>query len=180
VGLVGWLGDDDLLPKDSLIRSLAVFNLESDVVATYGSCIYVDENGKEVFINRSGKWAVSLMNFLPNLIPQPGSLFKRDCFESIGGVNNKFPLAFDFELFFKLKKYGTIKYIPAVQGIFRWHENSMTVEYRSIAVKQTSQIRKNYLPEFFKFFSVLWEPIIIYITLISGKFLSGRLSRNEN
>lgn len=101
---VGWLGDDDLLPKHSVKRSLEIFHLDSHVVATYGSCAYVNEYGEQLFINRSGKWASKFMHVLPNLIPQPGSTFAREAFESIRGVKPTYPLAFDFELFFELKK----------------------------------------------------------------------------
>lgn len=171
VEYVSWLGDDDLITPESLERSLQMFKLNPGLVATFGSCNYIDSSGKVLFTNKSGQWAVRFMNFLPNLIPQPGSIIKRDAFNKIGGVKATHPLSFDFELFFNLKKMGEIRHIPQVQGSFRWHLDSQSVKLRRKAVLQTSEIRKFFLPKLVKPFSFLWEPVIILITLLAGTLI---------
>ncbi len=172
VRYVTWLGDDDLLTKESLANSLREFDSGSNIVATFGVCDYISSDGSLLFTNKSGNWASILMNFLPNLIPQPGSLLSRLAFEKIGGVKPDFPLAFDFDMFFELKKLGQVRYIPKVQGAFRWHPDSMSVDQRKQAVRQSSQIRKNNLPKYFKFFAELWEPILILGTLNLSKLVN--------
>ena len=172
---VTWLGDDDLLTKDSLLNSLSAFDAESNVVATYGICNYISSDGTLLFTNKSGKWATIFMNFMPNLIPQPGSLINRLAFEKIGGVKPDYPLSFDFQMFFELKKHGKLKYVPKVQGSFRWHPDSMSVDQRRQAVLQTSQIRKSYLPKFLKLLSLLWEPILILGTLNLSRLLKKEM-----
>lgn len=166
---VGWLGDDDLLTKNSLNKSLEVFVSKTNVVATYGACSYIDAKGRELFLNKSGFWASKFMGFLPNLIPQPGSIFLRSAYEKVGGVKSTYPLSFDFELFFNLRKLGPLHYIPNTQGCFRWHANSMSVEQRRMAVLQTSEIRKLFLPKSLQKISFLWEPIIIFATKCLGR-----------
>lgn len=174
IKFVGWLGDDDLLEKDSLVRSINAFKDNDKIVATYGACAYIDDRGNQIFVNNSGKWATTMINFLPNLIPQPGSLFRRTSFETVGGVKSKYPLAFDFELFFELKKIGKIEYISEIQGYFRWHSESLSVNQRERAIKQSSQIRKHYLPKYLRYISVLWEPIICQLTFSIGKIASKK------
>lgn len=174
IELISWLGDDDLITEDSLLNSLDIFNNDGNVVATYGSCSYVDIAGKEIFRNKSGKWASKFMVFLPNLIPQPGSLISRRAFNQVSGVRSDFPLSFDFELFFNLRRFGKLKYIPRVQGCFRWHPDSLSVEQRRKAVRQTSQIRKAFLPKILKPISFFWEPLIISGTLIIGKLINRK------
>jgi GT2 family glycosyltransferase len=175
VKLISWLADDDLIESDSLLNALKVFNSNDSVVAVYGACRYITNEHKTLFINKSGRWAVDFMNFLPNLIPQPGSLIKRSSFEKIGGLKSKYPLSFDFEMFFNLRKIGKLKYIPNIQGSFRWHSDSMSVEQRRSAVMQTSKIRRNNLPIFLRTVSMLWEVWIISITLLIGVALSRKL-----
>lgn len=172
---VGWLGDDDLLTPNSLRNVLHIFNSNRNVVATFGACSYIDENGHELFVNKSGSWAIKYMNFLPNLIPQPGSVFRRDTFEKIGGVKSTYPLAFDFELFFNLRKCGEIKYISEIQSSFRWHPDSMSVDQRMHAVRQTSAMRKNFLPKPLTLLSILWEPLLVKCTILIGKHLDKKL-----
>ncbi len=165
---VGWLGDDDLLTKNSLEESLKIFASKANVVATYGACRYIDDSGQEIFLNKSGQWASKLMVLLPNLIPQPGSIYIRTAFVTVGGVKSTYPLSFDYELFFNLRKLGKLHYIPNVQGCFRWHANSMSVEQRNFAVLQTSRIRKSNLARPLRLISFLWEPVIILETKIIG------------
>jgi GT2 family glycosyltransferase len=171
---VTWLGDDDLLTKESLLNSLIAFDAESTVVATYGICNYISSDGTLLFTNKSGRWATIFMNFLPNLIPQPGSLINRLAFEKIGGVKPDYPLSFDFQMFFELKKYGKLKYVPKVQGAFRWHPDSLSVDQRRQAVRQTSRIRKSCLPEYLKLLSLLWEPMLILATLNLSRLLKKK------
>lgn len=168
---IGWLADDDHISEESLITSIEILEDRPEVVATFGSCKYISETGEKIFTNFSGNWASKFMNFLPNLIPQPGSLFRRSAVEKVGGVKATYPLSFDFELFFELRKYGKIHFIPNVQGEFRWHENSLSVNQRRAAIKQTSQIRKANLPKHLKIFSWIWEPLIIFATLTSGTII---------
>lgn len=160
-----WLGDDDLVSKDCLSRALAVFQADKNVVAVFGGCEYIDENGKHLFYNKSGQWAARFMGFLPNLIPQPGSLIKRSAFNLAGKIRDDFPLAFDFELFFKLRKIGKVKYVSNIQGSFRWHSTSLSVMDRELAVTQSSSIRKENIPKWISKISFLWEPLICKLTL---------------
>jgi len=175
VKYVGWLGDDDLLTVDSLIKSCEILDNDSNVVATYGKCSYIDEQGNTIFTNGSGKWASRYMHFLPNLLPQPGSVYRRTAYEIVGGVKSTYPLSFDFELFFNLRKIGRLHYIPSLLSQFRWHSNSLSVNQREQAVRQTSQIRKNFLPKSVKVLSFIWEPLIIFATCLAGKYLTKKL-----
>jgi hypothetical protein len=140
--------------------------------------MYISPEGSEIFLNKSGRWASRYMKFLPNLIPQPGSLIKRSTFELIGGVRPTYPLSFDFEMFFNLRKHGKLVFINEVQGFFRWHPGSLSVNDRRLAVKQTSQIRKNYQSNMAKKISFLWEPILMRITLLIGSKINKRTKLN--
>jgi GT2 family glycosyltransferase len=170
----GWLGDDDLITENSIQKSIEIFENNPSVIATYGACSYIDENGITLFINKSGNWASKYMSFLPNLIPQPGSIYLKSAFEEIGGLKSKYPLSFDFELFFNLKKIGELQYVNNIQGCFRWHPESLSVELRRLAVIQTSQIRKDNLPSKLASISFAWEFLIIKSTLLIGRILTLR------
>lgn len=174
VEFVGWLGDDDLIFPSALTRASELFAKNEKIVATFGKCIYINSEGDEIFRNNSGQWAVSFMNFLPNLIPQPGSFFRRSAFELAGGLSDTHPLAFDFELFFKLKKIGKVFYIPEIVSAFRWHPESLSVDLRREAVKQTSRIRSANSPKFLRVLTIPWEIFLQFITLKAGQRVSRK------
>ena len=174
---VNWLGDDDLLAPDSLQLATDALDSDESVVLVYGSCDYVDPSGQKVWANQSGPWAATLLHFGPDLIPQPGALFRRSAFEKVGGLSNAYDWAFDFDLLLKLKGIGKLKFIDATLAGFRWHPESLSVEFRKKSVSEASQVRISHLPKALKPFSWLWEYPVKKATLIAGSRVTSRAKR---
>ena len=165
---INWLGDDDLLTQGSLLHSATVLDNEPKTVLVFGSCDYVDERGTVVWKNKSGSWAVPLMRVGPDLIPQPGALFRRSAFEDAGGLNAKYSWAFDFDLFLKLSKTGQLQFVNKTLAKFRWHPESLSVEHRRKSVQEASRVRTQHLPALLRPVSFLWEWPVQAATLIAG------------
>ena len=165
---LNWLGDDDLLSPGSLEAATQVLDANPSTVLVYGSCHYIDQNQNVVWKNKSGQWASSLLHFGPDLIPQPGALFRRGAFEQVGGLSKTYDWAFDFDLLLKLKKNGKLRFINMTLSSFRWHPQSLSVEYRTISVAEASKVRVSHLPALLRPFSFLWEWPVRTATLIAG------------
>jgi hypothetical protein len=179
VQYLNWLGDDDSLTHRSL-ESTAEFldrDLHADMV--FGQCRYIDPRGNEIFVSKVGRVAVSLMRFGPDLIPQPGALFRKSTFEKIGGLNTEYKFAFDFDLFIRISIAGKVKYMPKILSNFRWHPASLSVEYRSRAIREASEIRRTHLPRGLRPLSVIWEPIVAKLTLLAGSQVSKSSLRKK-
>lgn len=164
VQFISWLADDDLLMPGSLDRAAETLSSEESILLVFGSCDYIDHEGKVLFTNKSGTWAVPLLRFGPDLIPQPGSLFKRSAFQKVGGLDLKFSLAFDFDFLIKISKIGKIKFINTRLASFRWHSNSMTVKHRSLSASEASKVRISHLPIILKPISFIWEIPVKWLT----------------
>jgi GT2 family glycosyltransferase len=150
------------------------------VVMVYGDCRYIDQGGNELFINRSGEVARKLLGYGPQLIPQPGALWRRDAFEAVGGLSADFDLAFDYDLFMKLKREGTIAYIPQILASFRWHPDSLSVKSRWKSAKEASRVRIRHHRGFSKLLIAL-EPAIVLATWMAGKLVTRfRLSPSRS
>jgi hypothetical protein len=134
----------------------------------FGGCDYVDPDGQVVWTNKSGSFAVPLMRFGPDLIPQPGALFRREAFDVSGGLNTSYSWAFDFDLFIKLSKIGKLIHIDSTLASFRWHPESLSVEYRSKSVSEASKVRVSHLPKLLRPISWIWEFPVKQATLIAG------------
>jgi GT2 family glycosyltransferase len=171
---VNWLGDDDLLTKDSLEISSRALNQDSRSVMVFGSCDYIDSVGQLLWANSSGQWAVPLLRFGPDLIPQPGALFRRSAFEKFGGLRTDLGWAFDFDLFIRLSKVGKLMFFNVTLAKFRWHPESLSVEYRKKSVAEASQVRVAHLPALLRPVSFLWEYPVRQATLIAGKHVSTK------
>lgn len=171
---VNWLGDDDLLTPGSIEIASNILNSKNDVLMTFGACDYIDADGNIVWTNKSGQWAVPLLRFGPDLIPQPGALFRRSSYEAQGGLRTDLGWAFDFDLFVRLSKSGKVKYTRKTLAQFRWHPESLSVEHRKQSVAEASKVRVSHLPAILKPISLLWEYPVQQATLEAGKRLTTR------
>ncbi len=174
VEYVNWLGDDDRLIPGSIPTCTAVLDSKQDAVMTFGACEYIDSSGDVVWENRSGQWAVPLLRFGPDLIPQPGALFRRSAFNTVGGLKTHLGWAFDFDLFIRLSKFGKLQCINRTLAQFRWHPESLSVEHRKRSVAEASQVRISHLPSFLQAISFIWEYPVRQATLIAGKRVTAK------
>jgi|688.fasta_scaffold334139_1 GT2 family glycosyltransferase len=177
---INWLGDDDLLVEGSLRHASAILNGDPDIALIYGGCEYIDGDGKSLWHNNSGSYAKYLMRCGPQLIPQPGSLMRRDAYEKIGGLDHQYKWAFDLDLLIRLSRVGRLQFTPRTLAMFRWHEGSLSVGGRRGSVDEASAIRKRYLPQKLKFASELWESPIRQIILRAGANLTIKQVKSNN
>ncbi len=174
VEFVNWLGDDDLLTASSLVDSSKALDENDQTVMAFGSCDYVDGEGQTVWVNNTGQWAVPLLRFGPDLIPQPGALFRRSAFDKVGGLRTDLGWAFDFDLFIRLSKVGRLRFINQTLAKFRWHPESLSVEHRKKSVAEASLVRVSHLPAYLKPISFIWEYPVQQATLIAGKRVTAK------
>lgn len=168
---VGWLGDDDLLADGAADRAGLVLESNDDVIMTYGDCKYIDEGGRTLFVNRYGQFGARILGLGPQLIPQPGSVWRRDAFESIGQLSEDYQLAFDYDLFMKLRKLGEIRYIPDTQASFRWHLGSLSVRRRWASAVEASRVRRAHYRGLSRLMVAL-EPLTVFFTWVAGKIVT--------
>ena len=174
---VNWLGDDDLLTEGSVRLARQVLEADSKVALAFGGCDYVDDSGRTIFRSRSGRWAPWLMYVGPQMVPQPGSLFRVSDFRNVGGLDTGYKFAFDLDLLMKLRGIGRFRYLPHTLSNFRWHAGSLSVGGRGGSVSEASHIRVRYLPRFIRPFSMVWEPIVRRLILLAGARVTSRAAR---
>lgn len=175
---IAWLGDDDLLEPNSLELTTTVLRNEIKASAVFGGCHYIDPAGNLILTNMSGKWAVPLISFGPDLIPQPGSLMRRSTFDSFGGLRTDLGWAFDVDLFINLKRNGKVRYLKQPLASFRWHPESLSVGQRDGSVREASQVRVQYLPKLIRPISIIWEPFLRWATKRAGTALNNRVLKS--
>lgn len=141
-----WLGDDDLLASGSLQATTAALDANPQAVMVFGWCDYIDENDTVVFRSRAGRLAAAILTFGPNLIPQPGSLFRYEEVMAVGGLDETVRLAMDLDLFLRLRKRGRLLALRRTLASFRWHDDSATVSGESESMEESDQLRMKYMP----------------------------------
>ena len=174
IKFISWLGDDDLVAKDSLYNARQVMESNPNVVAVVGICDYIGPRGERILTNRAGSLGVRILSWGPNLVPQPGSLFRRSAFNEIGCLDPECPLAFDFDLFLKMRKIGDIEFLNQKIASFRWHGTSLSVSQRRLAVLEASRIRRRNRSKPVAMLSLVWEPAVIVFTLLLANVVNWK------
>ena len=170
---IAWLGDDDLLRPGSLTATQAYLDAHAKTSVVYGRCDYIDESGTVVWTNRSGPWAAPLLRVGPDLIPQPGSLFRRSAFVATGGLRTDLGWAFDLDIFLRLSRFGRLSYVRRTLAAFRWHAGSLSVGQRENSVREASQVRREFLPAWVRPVSGVWERPVRWATHRAGDFVGS-------
>ncbi len=116
----------------------------------------------------------------PQLIPQPGSLFDRSVFDSIGGLDESWKWAFDLDLFLRLAQRGKLVFVNTTLAEFRWHDGSLSVGGRKGSVTEASAIRRQFLPRALRPVSVVWEPLLRRVILFAGARMNRRLGASSS
>lgn len=142
---VGWLGDDDLLTKGSLTSTARVLNSHPRAAACFGVCEYIDDAGRVIWASKARRLALRTASIGPNLIPQPGALFRRSAWEAVGGLDEELRYTMDLDLFLKLRKIGPVLSTPATVAQFRWHDDSTTVSGRRASLAEAYEVRKRHV-----------------------------------
>lgn len=173
VEYIAWLGDDDLLRPGALEVATAFLDSHPKTSAVFGRCDYIDESGAVLWTNKSGPWAVPLQRVGPNLIPQPGSLFRRSSYAKTTGLRTDFGWAFDLDIFLQLGRVGRLSYLAQTLAAFRWHADSLSVGQREHSVREASAIRREYLPAWVRPLSELWERPVRWATHRAGDLVGG-------
>jgi len=172
---ISWLGDDDILTPGSLAAVSDALLRNPGATLAFGGCDYIDADGDVIFTNRSGRWASRILRFGPQLIPQPGSLMRRDSYFKSGGLDGEYGLAFDFDLFLKLKAQGPLVFVPKTLAQFRWHPDSLSVKRRMVSAGEASRVRRRHYGGLARFVWPIWEPIVVLATWFAGKLVTLKI-----
>ncbi len=171
---VNWLGDDDLLTPGSLATTSAALDADSRRVLAYGACSYIDEQGRDLWVSKAGRWAERILAWGPDLIPQPGMLVRREAWNQVGGVDETLKFAFDLDLLLKLKRVGTLFDVGTVVSSFRWHAESLTVSDRTMSLDESEAVKRRYLPPTARQLAWMWEKPVRGATRLAAREVTRR------
>lgn len=169
-----WIGDDDLLAPGSLAATTAALRADARAVVAFGACAYVDEQGRELWVSRAGRAAGWLLPWGPDLVPQPGMLFRLPDFHAVGGLDESLSFAMDLDLLLRLRRRGRLVAVRRVVSSFRWHASSLTVSDRASSLAESEQVKRRYLPGPLRAVAPVWELPVRLATRAAARRLGQR------
>lgn len=122
-----WLGDDDLLSPISLFASIDYLDRHPGCVAVYGRTRIIRADDSTVVTMRPGRLARALLPYAVNHVPQPGSVFRADAVRRVGYLDESLSYAMDQDVFLKLRRLGSLDYVPVELAACRAHPGTITM-----------------------------------------------------
>lgn len=174
---VNWLNDDDLLTPGSLRATNTILKNNPIATVAFGSCSYIDEAGRELWVSKAGKWASRILSWGPDLIPQPGMLTRTQAWRDVGGLDTRYRLAFDLDLLLKLKAKGPLLNTGTVVSCFRWHAESLTVDDRATNIAESERAKRAALSPAARRWAWTWEPPVRLATRLAAREVQRRARR---
>ena len=125
-----WLGSDDVLQKDCLSSHIRMLGSHPSADVIYGNIMLCDARLGERQLLRYEEW-FRRNRYLPaamirsNVIPDGGTLIRKECYDRIGGYNTQFSRAHDYEWWSRLTGKALFKYNDSTVYRWRWHGGNL-------------------------------------------------------
>ena len=142
--IMAWLNSDDVLLPGSLAYVARYFAEHPEVDLVYGHRVLVDDEDRDI-----GIWVTprhcpdSLLWY--DFVPQETAFWRRRIWDRVGGIDESFMIAFDWDFFSRLHRSGArIMRLPRFLGAYRQHPNQLTRVRRKTALQEHAAIRERW------------------------------------
>ncbi len=141
--IMAYLNSDDLLLPGALYYVAAYFEKHPDVDVVYGHRVVIDSAGQEL-----GRWVLPKHDAevlkWADYIPQETLFWRRRIWDKVGGIDESFRFAMDWDLLLRFQEAGAkIVRLPRFLGAFRVHQSSKTVStVNSTGLQEMERLRR--------------------------------------
>ena len=162
IPIFSFLGDDDVLMPGAGRNLLKSF-IDSDTVVSYGQIWYVDKDLNVLMKNPGYPRLNKFIMWIPNLIPNPGTLISVEAWHKIGGYDTAYRWAGDLDFWIKVRKLGKINFLDVPMSFFRWHDESLTAGQRELSIAEATLVRTSHTSRFLLWPRKIWEIVLTNI-----------------
>ena len=172
--LLGYLGSDDVLLKNSLKKIAYAFSQNPKGGFFGGDYIQIDDNGLIIRVKKHTRYAAWFGRHGLQVI-SPNWLFTPEAYKEVGGMKPEYEYIFDTDLFYRMASEG-IKFVYINTPLigFRYHPDSKSVSEQERFINEF-RIRRSLTKNKRK--SVLNRALIKSIYRVS-QTLNGNIFRN--
>jgi filamentous hemagglutinin family protein len=127
---IGWVDSDDLLAPTALVETTQVLERESDVGMAYTSYLDIDERDNIVSYGYRCIVPYSKEQLLHQFMTFHFRLIRRSVYEQVGGINELFECAHDYDLCLRLSEKTEVRHVNKPLYYYRTHSNSISRQKR--------------------------------------------------
>jgi glycosyltransferase involved in cell wall biosynthesis len=146
--IFAWLNTDDLYLPGAVSAAVAALE-ETGAGLVHGGWQRIDEAGETISDVRVKKLDLARLLDGTNMVAQPAAFFTREAYEAVGGVDERYHYAMDFDLWIKLAKRFPVAEIDAPLAAFRVHDAAKSSALADEFFPETRRISRRHGGRFF-------------------------------
>jgi len=141
--IMAWLNSDDLLMPGSLSYVASFFHRNPHIDVLYGNRLLIDEDDALI-----GRWVLPGHDdkVLPwaDYVPQETLFWRRSIWDKVGGIDESFKFAMDWDLLLRFRAAGArFAHRPVYLGAFRIHAKQKTsAAINEVGFQEMARLRK--------------------------------------
>ena len=141
-GIIGWLNSDDVLVDGALEIVGKFFSSNPEALWAVGGGNFIDSKGSDVRTVYPNKLDFpSIMDWSGNSFSQPSTFWRKELWQSSGGLLKDYHYAFDYDLWLKFAKEASGYSIPHILSSYRVHESTKSSAHWAEQYVETLMIR---------------------------------------
>jgi glycosyltransferase involved in cell wall biosynthesis len=125
--ILAWLNSDDTYLPGAIAEAVDYLASNPETGMVYGDANLVDEKGKVIgrFPARQTDYQRLRQGYVH--IPQQAAFFRGELWRQVGPLDPSFYFAMDYDLWVRLAKVSSLKYLPKLWANFRLHGSGKSV-----------------------------------------------------
>lgn len=127
---VGWVDSDDLLAPTALDETTSVLDTQPEVGLVYTDYHVIDEDNRVKGLGQRCRIPYSKDRLLVDFMIFHFRLIRRDVFELVGGIDESFERAQDYDLCLRLSEVTQVFHVNKPLYYYRNHTQSVSCEQR--------------------------------------------------
>lgn len=140
--ICGWLCSDDLLLSGALQAVAEFFSAHPGVMAVYGDALWIDADGRLLRPKKEMAFNRFVLLYDHNYIPQPSMFWRRELYEEVEGLDPRFDLAMDADLWERFSARTRIAHMPRYLSCMRFYPEQKTRSRRAEGRGEDGTIRR--------------------------------------
>jgi glycosyltransferase involved in cell wall biosynthesis len=130
--IFSWLNSDDLLAPSAVRIATHFLSVYPEIGLAYGDRLHIDAKRNVVGVLRCPSHDNGM--FKKNItLPQESTFFRRNVFDSVGGLDEDLHFSMDFDLWCKIARVSRMRHIPTFMGYFREHGVAKSVTFHDVS-----------------------------------------------
>lgn len=184
--IMGWLNSDDTYVPSTLIKMGAYFRDHPEVRFAYGNNNYIDSQDRVMVHKVQPRCNLGVMKYAYLTVPQMSAFWKRDLYESSGGVDATLRFCMDYDLFIKMAMRSLPSHMGFTIGNFRLHDLSKTRSMEAVRQTEDLLVQSRYCSVkpnqkiLFKLTRRYYQLVAIWLFLLNGSLFGRVKTRFSN